>query len=261
MSGLEPPLLALKKCCRLMIERINLLTVDTLVRSPDDIVYSTAPRKAEGENETTYVIKGPDPEVVFAELAGCALAREVGLIVPDVVVGEFDGDTYAAIALVEGDRDISHWLSRPTKVANLYDLFSAVIVDVWLVNGDRNMGNVLGKSTGDKDKKVGLVFIDFEKSTALRPFPIVSSPMVLPRQLWPTSELGEKLALIKPLVPPATMVERIHSLPSERCTEVVNDVVIALDADIAWKDDSVHTLISRASQIQHLVEEVWATIK
>src|SRR3989442_11822513 len=145
-----------------MIARINLLTLDEPVRSPLGIVYSTNPRRAEGEDEVQYFAKGPNLEVVFAELAGCALAREVGLIVPDVVAAEFDGETYAGVAKVDGDRDAGHWIGRPQRVSNFNDLFDVVVVDVWLANGDRNMGNIVGRL--QRDKRIEFVFIDFKKS-------------------------------------------------------------------------------------------------
>ena len=115
-----------------MIHRINLLTLDEPVRSPLAIVHSTNPRRAEGEDEVPYFAKVPDPEVAFAELAGCALAKEVGLTVPNVVAAEFAGQTYAGIRKVEGDRDIGHWLGRSQRVSNFLELFDAVVVDVWL---------------------------------------------------------------------------------------------------------------------------------
>jgi hypothetical protein len=60
---------------------------------------------------------------------------------------------------------------------------------VWLVNNDRNIGNIIGRSTVSGD--IDLVAIDFEKSVAIRSStPIVSVPMIPSRSLWPTEALG-----------------------------------------------------------------------
>jgi hypothetical protein len=239
-----------------MIPRINLLTIDDPVRSPAGIVFSTSPRKAEGENEVTYFIKGPGTEIVFAELAGCVLAREVTLIVPDVAAGEFAGDTYACSAKVEGDRDLAHWLRRPQRVSNFNDIFEAVVVDIWLANRDRNMGNAV--ALPQVNKSIRFVFIDFEASVALRPTPRVSSTMVEPRNLWPTDELGQALRAVKPMHPPPTMINSISSLTSERCAELIQSVVTAIGRPVEWADDCIDAVMSRAKQIQRLAEEVWA---
>jgi hypothetical protein len=239
-----------------MVTRIKLLTLDEPVRSPFGIVYSTSPRKAEGENEVTYITKGPKLEIVFAELAGCLLAREVELPVPDVAAGEFAAETYACSAEVKGDRDASHWLQRPQRVSNFGALFDVAVVDIWLTNIDRNMGNALGRSgTG---KQIEFVFIDFEASVALRPNPRVSSTIVEPRKLWPTAEFGQTLRALKPLSPPQPIIDRISALPPQRCEQVISEVVTAIGSPVAWADDCVQAVISRAKQIQQLAEEVWA---
>src|ERR1051326_3318565 len=64
----------------------QLMTLDSHMSAPSGIVYSTNPRKAEAVNGKTYVVKGPELETVFAELAGCMLAATVGIPVPPVAV-------------------------------------------------------------------------------------------------------------------------------------------------------------------------------
>src|SRR5207244_2350028 len=76
---------------------------------------------------------------------------------------------------------------------------NAVAVDVWLANTDRNIGNVLARPRSDK--KFELVFIDFEKSLTLRPFPVILSN-IQPGKLWPTGDLGHEIRAKKTLVPP-----------------------------------------------------------
>jgi hypothetical protein len=241
-----------------MIARINLLTRDVPVRSPLGIVYSTEPVAAEGENRVSYITKGPSVEVVFAELVGCTLAREVGLPVPDVAAASWDGETYAAVARVEADRDVDHWLGRPQRVSNFADLFSAVVVDIWLANADRNMGNILGKQK--EDKQIEFVLIDFEKSTALRPQPTVRSTLVEPRELWPTAQLGQALRALRPPHPPRETIDRIHSLAPERCSEIIQDFVAEIEPRVSWGDDSVHAIMTRADRIHLLAEEVWQAV-
>jgi len=77
-------------------------------------------------------------------------------------------------------------------VINFNDLFAAIVVDVWLANHDRNIGNVLPRP---HDREVEFVFIDFEKSVALHPSPVVTSTMLEPRKLWPRGLLGISCAL------------------------------------------------------------------
>jgi hypothetical protein len=241
-----------------MITRINLLTRDVPVRSPVGIVYSTEPVAAEGENRVSYITKGPDIEVVFAELVGCTLARDVGLVVPDVAAAIWDGETYAAVARVEADRDIDHWLGRPQRVSNFADLFSAIAVDTWLANADRNMGNILGRQK--EDKHIEFILIDFEKSTALRPQPTVRSTLVEPRELWPTAQLGQALRAQRPPHPPRETLDRIHSLPAERYSEIIQGFVAEIHSGVSWGDDCVHALRTRADRIHLLAEEVWQAV-
>jgi hypothetical protein len=212
-----------------MVKRTSLITIDSRVLSPEGVVFSTDPKRAEAEDEVSYFIKGPDIETVFAEISGCMLAKAVGLPVPDVAACEFVGDTYAGSKKVDdAARDVEPWLNRPQRVKNFDDLFSALVVDIWLANKDRNIGNVLGKPM--HGGKIEFVFIDFEKSRALRPSPTVSSTMLQPRELWPSGILGHELSEKKPLYPPVPMIERIQSLPTERCAEIIHEGALAMGA-------------------------------
>jgi hypothetical protein len=242
-----------------MIPRINLLTLDDPVRPPSGIVYSTSPQKAEGENEVSYFTKGPALEIVFAELAGCTLATEVGLVVPDVAACVWSEEVLAGSADVKFDRDASHWLGRRERVVNFGDLFDAIVADIWLANEDRNMGNVLARSA--IGRQVEFVFIDFEKSATLRPSPIIRSNMLEPRQLWPTSELGQALGAIRPPHPPQHIIQRIRTLSEARCSEIIHDAVEAIGIEVPWEENSIQALMGRAGRIQQLAEEVWRAIR
>jgi hypothetical protein len=237
----------------------RLLTMDSPVVAPDGVVFSTHPRRAEGENGVSYFVKGPDIEIVFAEVVGCMLAREAGLSVPDIALCEGDDDEqYAGSAKVDSNlRDALPWVRAPQRVVNFEDLFGAVVVDVWLANNDRNIGGLVARPHHSKGN-VELVFLDFEKSVALRPNPRVSSAMLEPRKLWPSGILGEELHQRKRLYPPVVMLNQIRSLAADRCAEIIHGVAAATRIPITWADDSISALSHRASIIQQLAEEVWA---
>lgn len=238
-----------------MVHETELLTFDSRVSAPEGIVYSTSPRRAEGEDGHSYFIKGPDAEITFAELAGCSFAIEVGLVVPPVAVCRFGEEKYCGSRKVADSlRDIAAWLRRPQKISNRNDLYSVIVVDAWLANTDRNHGNVLGRSTHGSEIEV--VMIDFEKSKTLRPNPIMESGMVRAASLWPTGELGQVLRETKPLHPPQQMMDRIGLVTQQRCTEIVNDVVSKL-GPVAWADNSIEAVSRRAGRIGEIVGEVW----
>jgi hypothetical protein len=242
-----------------MVQRVSLLTFDEKVVAPPDIIYSTSPRRAVGDDGRPYFIKGPDLEVVFAEITGCVLAREVGLPVPDVAACYGDGETYAGSAKVKDAlRELPPFNYLHDVATNYGDLFDAIVVDVWLANTDRNFGNVVCEP--QRGGRVKLVFIDFEKSVTLRPQPIMSSMSLEAWRLWPTGELGNELRARKPLRPPQAMIERIHSLSQERCNRLVTEAVDVIGSPVGWADDSVHALSRRAGRIAQLVEEVWAAV-
>lgn len=241
-----------------MAVRTRLLTIDEQIRAPYDVVYSTDPRRAEGANHLRYFIKGPELEIVFAEIAGCLLAREVGLIVPDVAACEFAGETYAgSVKVDEAVRDIEPWLNRPQRVTNFDDVFRSIVVDLWLANKDRNIGNILGDPRPGRGR-IDLVFIDFEKSATLRQYPMVRTPLLDPRELWPSGILGAALRRNKPLIPPADIIDRIRSLTDQRYSEIVNEVEVAINVEIEWKDGCVGVLSQRGAQIRQLSEALWA---
>ncbi len=83
------------------LSAVDLLTMDGRVCPPRGMVYSTNPHRAEGKDGHSYFVKGPDVEVVFAELAGCTLAAAVGLPVPPVATCAYDGNLYAGSRKVE----------------------------------------------------------------------------------------------------------------------------------------------------------------
>jgi hypothetical protein len=238
-----------------MLETVELLTLDTTVNAPAGIIYSTAPRRAEGQDGESYFVKGPDLEIVVPEIAGNLFANAAGLLVPEPAVCVFEGQRLAGSRRVaDSMRDVSSWLARPQKIRNAADLFNVIIVDAWLANNDRNLGNVLGRATHGSEIEV--VMIDFEKSKTLRPNPIMESGMVNPRALWPTGELGQVLRTSKPPHPPQQMLDRVRAMDQAHCFQVIQNVRETL-RDFAWWENSIQVLAARASRITQIAEEVW----
>ena len=202
-------------------------------------------------------MKGPQLEVVFAEIGGCLLAARLGIPVPSVAICLADADKFAGSEKVEqAFRDASVPLKRPEKITNLQDLYNVIVVDSWLGNTDRNLGNVLAVASGER---LTLVMIDFEKSAALRPLPRIQSTLLEPRSLWPTAELGEYARRMKPLYPPPTAIQAVETMNEERCRNTLQPLLLALGR-VPWADDSIAALASRAGNISKIVEAVWRSI-
>jgi hypothetical protein len=208
------------------------------------------------EDGDSYFIKGPELDVVFAELAGCELAREIGITVPPVAACKLDGNVFAGSeAVVEAWRDVEPFLARPHKVSNFQELFATLVVDIWLANKDRNLGNIVGRAASKS--QIEFVLIDFEKSATLRPTPTILSTMLAPRLLWPSGTLGMVLRQNRPLTPPAAIVSAIARLSRDKMRDVLSGVQSAIGCDIPWLDDSINALGTRADRIGQIVEEVW----
>jgi hypothetical protein len=239
-----------------MLRQIDLLTLDSRVGAPEGIIYSTSPRRAEGSDNASYFVKGPEPEVVFAELAGCLLAMEVGLSVPEVAVCRYGETIYCGSCKVTNAlRDVSPWLKQPLNVRNFGDLYDAIVVDAWLANNDRNLGNVLGRPAGGSE--IELVMIDFEKSKALRPNPLIESGQVDSHSLWPTGELGGILRQRKPLTPPAAIVERVREI-GRNCASLIAEVGDKF-GPVEWAGNCTEALSRRAVRIDEIVRQVWTS--
>jgi hypothetical protein len=238
-----------------MLYQTALLTFDSRVSAPEGIVYSTSPHTAEGIDGITYFVKGPQPEVVFAEIAGCLLAREVGILVPDVAVCTFGELIYCGSAKVaDSVRNVAPWLSRPHKIRNFIDLYDVIVVDAWLANDDRNMGNVLVRPFHGSDVEV--IMIDFEKSRTLRPNPLMGSANVEARRLWPTGDLGQALRQQKGQVATLSAVGRIGQMSRQRCADIIAEVVEKFGV-VDWAENSIDAVSRRAGRIAEIVGEIW----
>ena len=233
------------------------MTLDEPVGASAGLIYSTQPRRAFGVDGRDYFVKGPAPEEVFAEVVGCRLAAAVGLPVAEVALAQFEGQRLAAsVKAADLGRNIQPWL-RPDLAINFDVLFEMIVVDAWLANPDRNMGNVIGR--GADKGRVELVMIDYEKSVTLRPYPTVMTPTIEPKKLWPTNELGRLLMPLRPLCPPGRPMQKIASLADtgSEIAEIVQDVTFHVPT-VDWGDASIDVLRWRAERIQEIVAEVWA---
>jgi hypothetical protein len=199
-------------------------------------VFSTGPEVSYGEDGKVYYIKGCNSPIVFTEVVGCRLAATVGLKVPNAHIGFFGGDLFAAVESVPAaNRNIRPWLRDQTRIDNWEHLFEVIAVDTWLVNDDRNMGNVVGSSVGDG--RIEVFMIDFEKSRTLAESPFMGSGAIDPRRLWPTEELGTILRQHRLRCPDA-ILGRIAAVSTEQLHEVIMPVAEELPF-IHWQESGV----------------------
>lgn len=236
---------------------ITLATIEAPVMGEAGKVFSTGPEVAIGEDGKTYYIKGRNGPIAFSEVVGCRLAALAGLKAPKAEVGTFDGDLYAAIESVPAaNRTIWPWLRKWERIDNRTHLFEVIAVDTWLVNDDRNMGNVIGSSVGEG--RIEVFMIDFEKSRTLGENPFITSGNVDPARLWPTEELGAVLKQSRPQRCPGTILRTIQAFSVQQLQDAILPVAQELPF-ITWADSSIDLLGRRAQRIATLVEAVWAT--
>jgi hypothetical protein len=234
--------------------KVELLTMDEEVTSGTGLVYSTSPRTALDSDGETYFVKGPDIQTVFAELAGCVLAHAVGLTVPCAKACQFSNQIFAGTRSVSTFRMIEPYLRKPARALNHGEVFEAVVVDTWLANPDRNLGNIVG--CPGADGKMEFVFIDFEKSTALRPSPRTRSTMIEAQELWPSDQLGNLLLDCKPLIIPMRTLQSIEQMTEDECNLLIQPISEVLGG-VEWAADCAAALSWRARRIRQLAEEVW----
>lgn len=236
---------------------IELVSVEGPVQGELGKVYSTRPEVAIGKDGKTYYIKGCNSPTAFAEIAGCRLAKLAGLLTPDAGVATFGGDVYAAVESVpRADRNIRPWLASQDRIVNRGHLYDVIAVDTWLVNDDRNMGNLVGSAVGDG--RIQVFMIDFEKSRTLGERPFMTAGAVDPKRLWPTAELGALLRAASPPRCPATILDLIRAITPEQLREAILPIADELPF-VTWDESSLECLQRRAEKIDRLVEEVWAT--
>ena len=183
----------------------------------------------------------------------------MGLHAPTANVGEFAGDLYAAIeAVPRAERNIEPWLKSLDRIENQSHLIEVMAVDTWLVNDDRNMGNVIGSSIGEG--RVRVYMIDFEKFRTLGQNPFISSGSVDPKYLQPKEDLRKLLSQRRPSKFPTEIMDKIRVVSGEQIMETIAPVAKELPY-VNWWEDSVEVLCRRAKNIDTLVNEVWSAWK
>lgn len=236
------------------IDRVIISSVGRAIVPPLGIVYSTAPWSVTSNEGIDYVRKGPELNVVIAELVAHLLARVVGVPIPDFAICE-DGDCvhFLSEKLKDCMRNVEPWLKRNRQ--QLVDQVCRIIAfDIWIMNPDRNMGNLLGLPAND-GSSISIIAIDFEKSASLRGrYPLTEAAQVLPSSFWPTGDLGN-IARGAPF--PADFVKTIQETSDEKVTESVRAASAVLGDSFSWADSSIKILLDRKQKMATLAREVW----
>ena len=236
---------------RLSVKSIALIDAGVRVIAPEGAVYSTNPRKADATDGKSYIIKGPETEIVTAEVCAHLLADLVELKVPDFGIADVDGQLYFASQEIQV-RNAESFIRR-NRIENADILTQTIVFDIWLANRDRNIWNFVGQTPANTGK-IGLFAIDFEKSAALcERTPLVSIPMIDPKLFWPRGDLGQ---LMRGAVRPQARIERIRSLTREQISHCVT-VTAAHVPQFTWGDSTIEVLRRRSTAIESLCREVW----
>ena len=243
----------------LVIRHIRLEATTGPIQGP--VVYSTNPKSAYGEGRK-FVVKGEDDRrIILAELVGHLLARKLGIIVPNFYVGQFEDNGSPVLAsemLVEDcARNVEPWFvkERLNKIKNVTDLIRIVLLDIWIANFDRNIGNLIGR-TYKGTSEIDLVAIDFEKAATVREItPIVSVPMISLKKLWPAGLLGDFCK--KTLRPDHQALLAIKNLTDGFLDQTLNSSIEAAGTGVETKDSILHILTQRRQKIGSIVQEVW----
>jgi hypothetical protein len=230
----------------------------TSVQSPANVVYSTAPFAALDESGALYFVKGEDDcYIVLAEIIAHMFAGIVQIPVPGYAVGRFIGENNAvfASAVIENvTRDVTPWI-KTRKVRNFDMLAKLIVLDTWLANNDRNIGNLLGRDAGS-DGEIEFVAIDFEKAAVVRKSaPLIEIPMMPPKSFWPRGLLGEMCRnVIKLNVQTLDIFKKISD---EKIAQVVVTSSAAVRCGEERNDSIINVLKKRRDNLSKLVNDVW----
>jgi hypothetical protein len=229
--------------------------------APKDMVYSTNPRLAFDSNGHSYCIKGDnDIEIVLSELIGHVLAGFLGIPVPDYAVGRFKGTgpPYFCSSIIEDAfRDVEAHL-KTNRIADLEVLAKVILLDIWIANNDRNIGNFLGRPRPDVGSGfIGLVAIDFEKSLTVRSkAPLIQLPALPAGAFWPRGVLGGYCKNRARLT--GKLVQDFQSLPATRIEHAVDKCFAAANVgDLGRRDDIADALVNRQQQLDNLAKLEW----
>jgi hypothetical protein len=235
-----------------------LIEEPTRLIPPPGLVYSTNPQHARATDGHTYVLKGPDPKVVFPEAVCYELAGLLNLSVPACGLCNIPGREGAFFASRElRTRTAIEGFIHRGKVVNAELLAQAVAFDVWIANIDRNAGNIVGEPQASNGTGLLKLFaIDFEKSQILAGvdrFTVTALPL---ERFWPTGVLGQVCGR-QPI--PADFCARIARMSGEDIGAILHATIWDLSMpEVPWIDSAVDVLTHRANRISALVTEVWS---
>ncbi|HXN18454.1 MAG TPA: HipA family kinase [Candidatus Binatus sp.] len=236
---------------------VDLIEEGEEVTPPQGVVYSTHPRRTLAQDGHVYFVKGPDLNVVVAEVVSHLLAQQIELQVPEFALaksGSTAGFLFASRE-VQGFRAVDSWLAagkvRNPTLVQLMHLF-----DVLVANRDRNIGNLIGETIrGQHSSELRLVAIDFEKAEALRGnYPLTTVPTIPPGRLRPSGILGTLLQNDHTAAVQFAAVERINR---DDILGAFGKLEAVLGLEIEWKENSAQLVAQRARDIRRLLEEVW----
>jgi hypothetical protein len=201
------------------------------------------------------VIKGPDPRLVFTEYAAYELAGRIGVPVPEhaLCTSPVDGAVYFASRRLDF-RFPPEAVLKTGRAENPEMLADTAAFDIWVVNNDRNLNNLVAGPSEDPDK-VRLYAIDFEGAEGLRGVrDLFSLTAVDTRTLLPHEELRAKCCR--------------YPLPVRACDHIADsrDAIEPIAAEwladmglprLDWCERAASVLSSRADRIHTLVRDAW----
>lgn len=244
---------------RLLLKQVDLETLGGEIVAPKDRGFSTSPRYGTGTDGQRYVLKGfGDPIIVRAETAAYAIASELQIPVPDYALIRDTGNhqlLFGSRFIEHLFRDIRPFIKSPERIQNWEILSRIIILDIWLVNWDRNIYNLLIKPVGKG--QVELVAIDFENAVTLRSSsPAVEADRRQTSTLWPSDELGK---LLEPtsLTLDRDFIAAITAFSKSHLSSTLLAVAAAVGTHQDWAGRAEHALRTRASKLNALADEVW----
>jgi hypothetical protein len=243
----------------IIIPRVALVS-EKKMDAPANLIYSTDPQFSLDSQGHQYCAKGHrDLNIVLGELVGHMLAGYLQIPVPGYAIGQMTASSsplFASAVVQDAIRDATPFIRRK-KVSNLSALAKMIVLDVWLANDDRNIGNILARPCALGHGNVTVIAIDFEKSKAVTArSPLVEIPMLKPKALWPRGELG---ALCSGLV---KLEDASLSDFKKISDEIIKEVVKSSCAAVGLNDESrisniIHALVTRRDQIELLAKAEW----
>jgi hypothetical protein len=240
------------------LQRILLLDEPIRVQGPPGFVFSTSPRLATATSGATYVLKGPQKEIVVAEAVAYELAEMVGLKVPEFGIADVPGEGVVfASKEVPGGRSSSLELLLGEGVTQNSELLThCVAFDVWVANDDRNIGNVIVEPSLTPSGAITAILyaIDFEKGQVLRGTNMILVDAIDPRKFWPLEALGR---LCRGTACPADFCEAIKAVNQDQIEGVFERVAWEIGGGIPWRESAVYQLVKRGRKIIEMTREVW----